>query len=125
MGGAVTVILSSRVLGGPLGRLVDVALPALPVGHALGRVGCFLGGCCYGRPWDGPWAVTYTHPMAPAAHPSVPRHPTPLYESFSLLLLAIAFTVWPLGRIGNGRRVMAYFACYGALRLVIETFRGD
>jgi phosphatidylglycerol:prolipoprotein diacylglycerol transferase len=125
MGGAVTTILAARLLHVPIWRLADLAIHAIPTGQALGRIGCFLGGCCFGRPWDGPFAVTYTDPMAPGAHPSVPRHPTPLYESLAMLLLALAFALIPPQRVGDGRRVMAYFACYGVLRIVIEMFRGD
>lgn len=124
-GGAGAVILGARVLGVSARRFADLGIAALPAGHALGRIGCFLGGCCYGQPWDGPWAVTYTHPMAPGAYPSVARHPTPLYESGLLLLLAFAFTLIPPERVGNGRRFFAYLACYGVLRFVVEAFRGD
>lgn len=125
LGGAPALVLSCRKLGLPAGRLVDVAVPGIPAAHAMGRLGCFLGGCCYGSPWDGPWAVTYTHPLAPAAHPSVPRHPTPLYESAILLALAFAFALVPMKRVGSGRRLFGYLACYGAARVGVEFFRGD
>jgi len=125
LGGGLAMWLSSRQLGVPLGRLADLSLPALPAAHALGRIGCFLGGCCYGQPWEGPWAVTYTHPLAPASHPSVPRHPTPLYESGGLVLIALVFALVPVSHAGRGRRLLAYLACYGLLRTVVEAFRGD
>lgn len=125
LGGALALWIACKKLGLPLGRLVDVAVPAIPAAHAMGRLGCFLGGCCYGLPWDGPWAVTYTHPLAPAAHPPVPRHPVPLYESAVLLVLALVFALVPLGEVGRGRRLAAYLACYGGARIVLELFRGD
>ena len=106
-------------------KTVDLAIPAIAAGHAIGRIGCFLGGCCYGAPWDGPLAVTFTHPLAPAAHPPVPRHPVQLYESFGLLVLAIAFALTPIGRAGSGRRALAYVGAYAVLRFSVETLRGD
>lgn len=125
IGGGIALVLSCRAFGLPLGRLVDVGVPAIPAAHAMGRIGCFLGGCCYGAPWDGPFAVTYTHPLAPAAHPPVPRHPAPLYESLGLLVLALAFTLVPPRRVGSGERLFAYFVAYGVLRFTVELFRGD
>ena len=125
LGGAPALWIACKKLDLPLGRLVDVATPAIPAAHAMGRLGCFLGGCCYGRPWDGAWAITYTHPIAPAAHPPVPRHPTPLYESAALLAIALAFALLPPKHVGTGRRLLVYLAVYGVLRVLIETTRGD
>lgn len=125
LGGAPALWLACRKLELPLGRLVDVSVPAIPAAHAMGRLGCFLGGCCYGSPWDGPGSVVYTHPFAPASYPPVPRHPTPLYESMALLAVALIFALWPPRRVGGGRRLFAYMAAYGGLRIVVEVFRGD
>lgn len=123
--GGIALHLSCRAFSLPFGQLLDLGTPAIAVAHALGRFGCFLGGCCFGRPWDGPWAVTYTHSLAPAAHPSVARHPVPLYEAGGLLLLALAFTLVAPSRIGRGRRLLLYAVLYGALRFGVELFRGD
>ncbi|MBW2463779.1 MAG: prolipoprotein diacylglyceryl transferase [Deltaproteobacteria bacterium] len=124
-GAAVALYLSCRAFGLPLGVLADLSPPAIAASHAVGRLGCFLGGCCYGAPSDGPLAVIYTHPLAPGAHPSILRHPTPLYEGAGLLVLGLVFALVPLGAIGSGRRLLVYCAAYGALRFVIELFRGD
>ncbi|MFW6023883.1 MAG: prolipoprotein diacylglyceryl transferase, partial [Myxococcota bacterium] len=123
--GFATAALSCRALALPLGRLLDLSVPALAVAHALGRIGCFLGGCCYGKPWDGWLAVRYTDPLAPAAYPSVLRHPVPLYEAAILLALALAFAVWPARRIGDGRRFVAYWLAYAVARFGLELVRGD
>jgi phosphatidylglycerol:prolipoprotein diacylglycerol transferase len=125
LGGALGLFFACRMLGLPLGRLVDVAIPSVPIAHALGRFGCFLGGCCFGAPWDGPLAVLYTHPLAPGAHPSVLRHPAPLYEALGLLFIAAAFMLIPPKQVGTGRRALHYVLAYGALRFVVEGFRGD
>ncbi|MEC7524585.1 MAG: prolipoprotein diacylglyceryl transferase family protein [Myxococcota bacterium] len=124
-GGALGMLAAGRWLGLDVVRILELSLPGLGVGHALGRLGCFFGGCCYGRPFDGAWAITYSHPFAPGAHPPVPRHPTPLYEAGGLLVLALVFALWPATRPGSGRRAAAYLAGYCALRGLVELTRGD
>ncbi len=125
LGGALGLWFGARKLELPLGRFLDVAIAGLPAGHALGRLGCFFGGCCYGRAWDGPWAVRYTHPMAPAAWPPILRHPTPLYESLLLMAFAWVLVLWPPSHVGTGRRAGVYLIGYACIRLVTELFRGD
>ena len=105
--------------------MIERALPALATGHALGRVGCFLGGCCFGRAWDGPLAVHYHDALAPAAALPVGRHPVPLYEAVVLLALALVFASRPSRAAGSGTRLCAYAACYSVLRIGLETLRGD
>jgi phosphatidylglycerol:prolipoprotein diacylglycerol transferase len=124
-GAALALAAAARPLRLPLLRLLDLAPPAVAAGHAIGRIGCFLGGCCYGRPWDGPWSVVYADALAPAAHPPVPRHPAPLYESLALLALAFLFALLPPREIGSGRRIALYVLAYGTVRIGTELFRGD
>ncbi len=121
---------AARWLRVPWWKMVDLSVPAIAVGHALGRVGCLLGGCCFGAEWHGPWAVTATDPISPMAHPTVPRHPVQLYESLGLVLIAMVFAATPLeakwlGPPGSGRRLSIYAIAYGILRFVVEGFRGD
>ncbi len=127
---ALVSYLAARGLGVPYWKMLDLSIPGIAIGHALGRVGCFLGGCCFGREWHGAWAVTATDPLSPMAHPSVPRHPVQLYESLGLAALALLFAIVPLdsrwlGKVGTGQRAASYLALYGALRLTVEGFRGD
>lgn len=62
--------------------LGDMIAPCLILGHAVGRIGCFLNGCCYGRPTDLPWGVVF-----PRLGDGLPRHPTQLYEAGFLAAL--------------------------------------
>ena len=125
MGGAVALWLSARKLELNPIVLLDAGIAGVPAAHAMGRIGCFMGGCCFGTPWEGPWAVRYTHPIAPASFPAVLRHPVPLYESGLLLALALALTLWRPRKLGSGLRVSIYLASYGCIRIVTELFRGD
>jgi phosphatidylglycerol:prolipoprotein diacylglycerol transferase len=81
----------------PLWTTCDVFAPGIALGHAVGRLGCLMAGCCYGRPdRTCPWAITFTNPEA-AANVGTPLgvalHPTQLYESAAeglILLLLLA-----------------------------------
>lgn len=124
-GVAIASYLSARSFALPYLRILDLSAPAIAAGHAIGRVGCLLGGCCFGAEYHGPFAITYTNPLAPAAHPSVPRYPTPLYESFGLIVLSFVFALVPVKHVGSGQRVLMYAASYAVLRFLVETTRGD
>lgn len=114
----------ARRRGLPVLQLVDVFAPYLPAGHALSRVGCFLAGCCYGRPFDGPWHVVFTDPRSVAPH-DVGLHPVQLYEALGLAVLsAVVFAVRSRSS-SPGRAGLAYVGGYAVLRSVTEGFRGD
>ena len=67
-----------RRSGLPAWVTADVFAPAIALGQAVGRIGCFAAGCCYGAPWDPPFCVTYTHPDA-LAPLHVPLFPSQLF----------------------------------------------
>ena len=73
----------------PLLPTADFLIVGLPLGHALGRVGCFLAGCCFGKPTSLPWGVTFTDPHSLVAREylGVPLHPTQLYEVLANIIL--------------------------------------
>ena len=112
-GGYVTVVLFKRYLGlkRPLGDLFAVALCA---GEAVGRWGCFFGGCCYGKPASIPWAVRQ-HGML--------RHPTQIY--LSLACVAILIVLWRFARRSPPENALFYLegALYCVARFVIEFWR--
>ncbi len=123
-GGLLGAYLGARMLEVPFVRMLDLSVPGIAAGHALGRAGCFLGGCCFGRAHSGTFSVVFTHPLAPAAHPPIPRHPVQLYESAGLLFLAFAFALVPI-RKTDGARALTYVIAYGLLRFFTESLRGD
>lgn len=106
-------------------RVLDVFSPALAIGHAMGRIGCFLNGCCYGKvtySWIG---IHYPEGSAPALkYSGAPLHPVQLYESFGNILLA-AFLLCVLRRAKRGITLGAYITLYGIMRFIDEFFRGD
>lgn len=105
-------------------KTLDIASPAVALGHGIGRLGCFSAGCCYGRECHLPWAVTFTHENA-LAPLHIPLHPTQLYESFSnFMLFAILFFLRKKTRF-DGQLFCIYMILYAGVRMVNEYFRGD
>lgn len=102
-------------------------LVALPLAHAVGRVGCLLAGCCFGTHSSLPFAVIYSHPAALAmgAPPGVALHPVPLYEAM-LELGNAALLLWAFRRQCCARTMLAaWLALYGCQRFALEFLRGD
>lgn len=124
LGGAAALFLAARALGLDGLRFADLSVPAIATAHAIGRVGCFLGGCCHGAEWHGPWATTYA-PAFAGIEAAVPRHPVPLYEAAFLAVLAVAFACTRGRTAGTGKPLAAYFALYALFRIAIEPLRGD
>jgi phosphatidylglycerol:prolipoprotein diacylglycerol transferase len=118
-----------RRAGLPLWTTCDVFAPGIALGHAVGRLGCFFAGCCYGKPTNVPWAVRFTDPFA-AANVGTPLgvdlHPTQLYEAGAeLLILFVLLVTEKRGKPFAGRTFWLYILLYAISRYIIEIFRGD
>ena len=80
----------------------------MPLVHAVGRVGCFCAGCCYGRAAPPPWGIAFTHAIA--GPNGVPLLPVQLWEAGAELVI-FAFLLWYAGRAaGPGQMLRAYVA---------------
>jgi phosphatidylglycerol:prolipoprotein diacylglycerol transferase len=112
----------------PLGRVFDLAAPALALGQGIGRIGCFAAGCCYGASCDLPWAVTFRDARAfelTGAPLGVPLHPTQLYHALAdFLILGVTMLAMRRRRF-DGQVFWIYILLYAVLRAVVEMFRGD
>lgn len=113
----------------PLWTTTDVFAPGIALGHVVGRLGCLMAGCCFGRPTSLPWGITFTNPAA-AANVGTPLgialHPTQLYEAGAELLILLFLLVWERrGRPFPGRTFWSYLLLYGISRFIIEFYRGD
>ena len=117
IGAGLAVMILRRL---PIVAVLSAATPGLAIGHAIGRIGCFLVGDDYGRPSTLPWAIAFPKGLPPT---DVPVHPTQLYEA--ALLLPIA---WLLFRLRRRRASDAFvLGCYllltSVLRFLIEVIR--
>ena len=115
-----------RKTGLPALPAADAFAPGIALGHAIGRLGCFSAGCCWGIECHLPWAVTFTNPAANqlvGVPLDVPLHPTQLYESAAEFIIC-GILYWRFGRPhGRGDIISLYLMLYGAARFVVEFFR--
>lgn len=113
----------------PLWQAGDLFAPGIALGYMVGRLGCLMAGCCYGKPTQVAWAVTFTDPAAAlnvGTPLGVPLHPTQLYESVAgLVILLVLLYAERRGRPYPGRTFWQFVFMYAVSRFVIEFFRGD
>jgi phosphatidylglycerol:prolipoprotein diacylglycerol transferase len=109
-------------------RFADFVTPAVFLGMFFGRLGCFFAGCCYGKPCNFPWAVTFNSPISLAPQ-GIPLHPTQIYEA---LFCGAVFGVShflnggrPFSKNFNGEVFFVSLIVYGLWRFLIEFVRGD
>jgi phosphatidylglycerol:prolipoprotein diacylglycerol transferase len=104
----------------PLIAGLAAASPALALGHAIGRIGCFLVGDDYGRPTSLPWAVAFPEGLPPT---TVPVHPTQLYEAAALAVLAVVLLRLSRARASDRVIFGTYLGAAGVIRFAIEFVR--
>lgn len=106
-GAALAGAVFARLRGLGFVRGADYFAVALPLGHAIGRIGCFVAGCCHGRP----------------------PHPVQLYEAAGLALIAVAcrgvLARVEAGTLPRGGAFQWYLILYGTLRMVLDPLRAD
>jgi phosphatidylglycerol---prolipoprotein diacylglyceryl transferase len=127
IGATIALLIYVRRKKLPFLKFADVLAPSLALGHAFGRIGCLMTGCCFGKQCSLPWAVHFppgheTHPVGSAG---MGVHPTQIYESILNLCLYF-FLAWLYRRKKfDGQILAAYLLCYAVLRSFVEIFRAD
>lgn len=108
-------------------RVSDVFAPGIALGHALGRVGCFLAGCCHGRLCDPHawYAVTFPATEGALAPSGVALYPTQLMEATTEFLLFLFLALKSQKKGFDGQILLLYLIFYSAFRIINEWFRGD
>lgn len=117
IGAGLAVILMRRL---PVVPVLSAATPALAIGHAIGRIGCFLVGDDYGSPSTLPWAVAFPKGLPPT---DVPVHPTQLYEAALLLPIAWLLIRWRRRGADDAFVLGSYLVLTSILRFLIELIR--
>ena len=105
----------------------DIAVIAASLGYAIGRVGCLLAGCCYGRPTAAPGGLVFNDPrsfVAPALR-GVPLHPTQIYASLAALLLFVALLRLWSARSFPLQVALVFLIGFSLYRFAVEFFRAD
>lgn len=129
IGGFLAVAVLIRWYKLPFWKVADAFAPAVALGQAFGRQGCFAAGCCWGKPTDWWWGVHFTEkgneytgvPIAENVH----LHPTQLIESFTMLAV-FGLLVWlHRNKKFDGQVLIAYGIIYAIFRFLIEFIRDD
>ena len=104
--------------------IADIISPFVVLGHAFGRIGCFMAGCCYGKVTSCPFGVIFRdeHSLAPL---NVKIHPTQLYESIGNFIIFFLLYKMLAKRKFQGQIVGSYMIIYSAFRFCLEFFRAD
>ncbi len=122
----------------PFWKAADMAGFAIPIGLAFGRMGCLLAGCCFGSVCNLPWALSFParspasdeqardHLLASSHLPSLPVHPTQIYESLGSLGIAVVCLLWmhPRKRY-DGQVFVLFLVLYAVVRFLLEVLRRD
>ncbi|MBR5948439.1 MAG: prolipoprotein diacylglyceryl transferase [Clostridia bacterium] len=101
-----------------------IIVPSIPLAHAVGRVGCFLAGCCYGKCVDTPISVIYKNPIG-GAPVGVSVFPIQLIESACNLVVFVILMIYVGKQLKRGSVLFLYMILYGIERFVLEYFRYD
>ena len=135
LGGTAAVALLARIRKQPFLPIFDAGAAPFPLGFAVGKIGCFLAGCCYGHRWDGgvafrPGSLAHRTQAARGeilrdAPAALPVHPAQLYELAFGLVLFGALLLFGRRPRPAGVTGCAFFAGYSLWRFVIEFFRDD
>jgi phosphatidylglycerol:prolipoprotein diacylglycerol transferase len=126
-GAAIVTIFYARRKNIPLWKFADVLAPSIALGHAFGRIGCLMTGCCYGKQCSLPWVIHFPpgHATHSIGQEAIGVHPTQIYESLLNIGLYV-FLAWLYRRKKFDGQIFAmYLLCYAVVRSFVETFRAD
>jgi len=108
----------------PFWKLVDVMMPSLAFGLAIGRIGCYLNGCCFGLPTDLPWGVQFPKgAFAGVVFPGAHVHPTQLYDFIYNSLIALVLLWYTPKKRFEGELFALFLVIYGTMRIWVEALR--
>lgn len=127
IGSLIVAVFFIRKQALPYFKCADVFVPALSLGHALGRLGCFFAGCCFGRPCDAEswYGLVFPHNPETIAPAGIPLYPTQLMESFGEFAIFGFLLFYRRRKPFDGAVFLMYLMLYSILRSFGEVFRGD
>ncbi len=105
--------------------MLDVMAIVTCIVHGLGRIGCFMAGCCHGKPTDNWLSIVFTNPTCQAEPLNTPLHPTQLYEAGFIFLLMGFLLIIRKKKQFDGQLFTIYLITYAAGRSILEILRGD
>jgi len=127
LGGVAAALFFVRRYQLPWWKTADAFAPALALGQAIGRLGCFSAGCCWGKPTTAWWGVRFPEAayLFVGTPIGVPLHPTQLYEAAATFVLFLLLMKMQKHRSFPGQLILTYALLYGIARFMIEFWRAD
>lgn len=119
IGGILSVVVFSALYKIPFWKAMDTFIPTQAIAHGFGRIGCFLGGCCYGIPFE------YGVCLPATGMGNTPLFPVQLVEAACVFGLFAAMMYYGRVKREPGRLLSLYLIGYGVIRFILEFFRGD
>lgn len=130
-GGVIGLIVSTLIVTKlkklPLAEICDVVAQSCTIGLIIGRAGCLLAGCCYGREAESGWCIGFTDPnsLANVLVGDKCLYPTQIYEIILLSAIFIFFLILARHKSFSGQLVWSFYIIYPIGRFIIEFYRGD
>ena len=122
IGGLIAGGISAKIQRLPMKDVTDCGAPVIAIIHGFGRIGCFLGGCCYGVEWE--HGITFHNALIESAN-GVPRVPVQLIEAGFEFALGVLLWILLSKRKLYGKLLCLYLIVYPIGRFTIEFWRGD
>lgn len=124
IGGIAGAIISGRLLRIDIWSLEDIVVPLIPLGHAIGRIGCLLSGCCYGIPYSGPLAICYTNSLFNLPG-DMTYFPVQLLEALLDIIIMLYLLYYVKKPHKQNDVLFMYIFLYALMRFCTEFLRGD
>lgn len=124
LGGIAGALIGIRVAKCKLETVIRSVVPYIPLGHAIGRVGCVMAGCCHGFPYDGPFALYYPHSVS-GLSPEQGYFPVQLLEALINVVICIVLVSVEKKLKRAKDLIFAYLGMYAVSRFCLEMLRGD
>lgn len=124
IGGVVGALLGMRIAGCKFALVERAAVPFIPLGHAIGRIGCVMAGCCHGFAYDGPLALHYPNSVS-GLSPEQGYFPVQPLESALNVVICLILLKLEKKQKRSGDLLAAYLVMYAISRFCLEFLRGD
>ena len=117
--GTIGGIVAARLSGENIERTAAILIPCVPLGHVFGRIGCYLAGCCYGRPYSGTFGLKTVQDSVICT-----LFPIQLLESMLNIIIFLILILF-LRKFSGYAILSSYLFMYSIVRFTLEFFRGD
>lgn len=124
LGGLAGAFVGARIAKRKLVSLEDAIVPYIPLGHAIGRIGCTLAGCCHGAPYEGLFAIHY-HNSITGLPPEQGYFPVQPLEAILNTVICLLLLLYRKRTRRPYALLFAYLGMYALVRFTLEFFRGD